>query len=132
MISEARFPVGAANTQNQVISLIGADTAVISFQNGVDAEERVAAILGAQHAVGGVAAIAALIEAPGVIRHTGTMASLKYGELDGRPSPRVEAFHEVCAKAGFDASISPDINADIWRKFAFLAPMAGATLTRRI
>ncbi len=112
--------------------LIGPDTAVISFQNGVDAEERVAAILGAQHAVGGVAAIAALIEAPGVIRHTGTMAWLKFGELDGRPSPRLEAFHEACAKAGFEASISSDIIADIWRKFAFLAPMAGATAAMRM
>jgi 2-dehydropantoate 2-reductase len=107
--------------------LVGPETAVVCFQNGVDAEERVAAVLGAQHAVGGVAAIAALIEAPGVIRHTGTMAWLKYGELHGRSSPRVETFHEACANAGFEASISTDITADIWRKFAFLAPMAGAT-----
>ncbi len=112
--------------------LLGPETAVISFQNGVDAEQRIAAILGEQHAVGGVAAIAALIEAPGVIRHTGTMASLKYGELDGRASPRIDAFHEACRKAGFDAAISPDINADIWRKFAFLAPMAGATAATRM
>ncbi len=112
--------------------LLGPETAVISFQNGVDAEERVAAILGLQHAVGGVAAIAALIEAPGVVRHTGTMASLKYGELDGRPSPRIEAFHEACREAGFETSISQDINADIWRKFAFLAPMAGATAAMRM
>lgn len=112
--------------------LLGPDTAVISFQNGVDAEERVAAILGPQHAVGGVAAIAALIEAPGVIRHTGTMAWLKYGELDGRLSPRIEAFDVACQKAGFEASISTDITADIWRKFAFLAPMAGATAAMRL
>ena len=112
--------------------LIGPETAVICVQNGVDAEERVAAILGAEHAVGGVAAIAALIEEPGVIRHTGTMAWLKFGELDGRESPRLEAFHEACAKAGIEASISPDITADIWRKFAFLAPMAGATAAMRM
>jgi len=112
--------------------LLGADTAVISFQNGVDAEERIAAILGAEHAVGGVAAISAFIESPGVIRHTGKMAWLKYGELDGRSSPRIEAFDAACRKAGFEASISPDIVADIWRKFAFLAPMAGATAATRM
>lgn len=112
--------------------LIGPDTAVICFQNGVDAEDRVAAILGADHAVGGVAAIAALIEAPGVIRHTGTMAWLKYGELDGRASPRLEAFDAACKKAGFEATLSSDITVDIWRKFAFLAPMAGATATTRM
>lgn len=112
--------------------LIGPDTAVICFQNGVDAEERVTAILGADHAVGGVAAIAALIEGPGAIRHTGTMAWLKYGELDGRASPRLEAFDTACKKAGFEASLSPDITVDIWRKFAFLAPFAGATGATRM
>ncbi len=111
--------------------LVGPDTAVISFQNGVDAEDRIAAILGEAHAVGGAAGIAAIIEQPGVIRHTGSMAWLKYGELDGTMSPRIEAFHEACAKAGFDSSASPDITADIWRKFAFLAPMAGATAATR-
>lgn len=111
--------------------MIGPETAVICFQNGVDAEERVAGILGAQHVVGGVAAIAALIEEPGTIRHTGTMAWLKYGELNGRKTPRIEDFHAACMKAGIEASISPDIIADIWRKFAFLAPMAGATAAMR-
>lgn len=112
--------------------LIGPDTAVICFQNGVDAAERVAAVLGDRHAVGGVAAIAAQIEEPGTIRHTGTMAWLKFGELDGRASPRLEPFDEACGNAGFKASISPDISADIWRKFAFLAPMAGATAATRM
>ena len=112
--------------------LIGPDTAVICFQNGVDAEERVAAVLGGRHAVGGVAAIAALIEEPGVIRHMGTMAWLKYGEMDGRASPRLQDFDEACGKAGFEASISPDITVDIWRKFAFLAPLAGATAATRM
>ena len=112
--------------------LIGPDTAVICFQNGVDAEDRVAAVLGDRHAVGGVAAIAALIEEPGVIRHTGTMAWLKYGELDGRASPRLEAFDAACGKAGFETSVSPDITADIWRKFAFLAPLAGTTAATRM
>ena len=111
--------------------LIGPETAVICFQNGVDAQERVAGILGAQHAVGGVAAIAALIEEPGIIRHTGTMAVLKYGEPDGRKSPRIEDFHAACVKAGIEASISPDITAEVWRKFAFLAPMAGITAATR-
>ena len=112
--------------------LIGSDTAVICFQNGVDAEERAAGVLGPEHVAGGVAAIAALIEEPGTIRHTGTMAWLKYGELDGRASPRLDAFAEACGKAGFEASVSPDITADIWRKFAFLAPLAGATAATRM
>ncbi|MCK4868345.1 MAG: ketopantoate reductase family protein, partial [Alphaproteobacteria bacterium] len=31
-----------------------------------------------------------------------------------------------------EATLSPDITVDIWRKFAFLAPMAGTTATTRM
>ncbi|MDH5557113.1 MAG: 2-dehydropantoate 2-reductase, partial [Alphaproteobacteria bacterium] len=34
--------------------------------------------------------------------------------------------------AGFEATISPDIAVDIWRKFAFLAPFAGVTAATRM
>ncbi len=49
-------------------------TGVVTFQNGVDSPEVLARALGADHVIGGVAQIAAVIAAPGVIRHTGTMA----------------------------------------------------------
>lgn len=112
--------------------MVGPGTAVICFQNGVEAEERVAAILGAEHAVGGVAAIFALIEEPGVIRQTGTLAWLRYGELDGMVTPRIQAFHEACTGAGIDGTLSADIAVDIWEKFTVLAPLAGATAATRI
>lgn len=111
--------------------LIGPETAVISFQNGVDAEDRIASILGPEHAVGGVAAIFALIDAPGVIRQTGDLAWLKYGELSGKVTPRIETFHDACVKAGIKSTLSPDINVDIWEKFTVLAPLAGATAATR-
>ncbi|MFI4989259.1 MAG: ketopantoate reductase family protein, partial [Alphaproteobacteria bacterium] len=52
--------------------LVGPDTAVISFQNGVDSAGRIAAVLGPRHVMGGVAYIGSTIAAPGVIKHTGT------------------------------------------------------------
>ena len=63
---------------------IGPQTAVVSFQNGVDAAERIAGVLGHEHVLGGVGYVAATIEAPGVIRHTGTMQrlSLRRAERD--------------------------------------------------
>ena len=111
--------------------LVGPETAVISFQNGVEAADRIAAILGEEHAMGGVAHIAALIEAPGVIRHTGAMARLTFGELDGQRSGRAEAFLAACEKAGFDVSLSDGIAGEIWRKFVFLSAMSGATAVTR-
>ena len=68
--------------------LVGPATAVIPFQNGIDAPERLVPILGKQAVMGGVAQISATIAEPGVIRQTGTFMRLIFGELDGGRSAR--------------------------------------------
>ncbi|MFQ5956105.1 MAG: ketopantoate reductase family protein, partial [Kiloniellales bacterium] len=59
--------------------LIGAGTAVLPVQNGVESAPVLAGLLGAEHVIGGVGQIAAVIAEPGVIRHTGRMARLVFG-----------------------------------------------------
>ena len=111
--------------------LIGPDTAVVSFQNGVVAVDAIAKIYGDQRTLGGVAQIAAVIEEPGVIRHTGTMAVLVVGELDGRPSTRAQRFVDACKRAGIEARLSDDIRKSIWEKYSFLVAASAMTgLTR--
>jgi 2-dehydropantoate 2-reductase len=106
--------------------LLARDSAVVSLQNGVTAEETLAGVLGAQHVLGGVAQIAAAIAEPGVIRHTGNLARLIFGELDGLPSWRQESLLSACIGADIEASVSPEIVLELWRKFVLLAPLAGA------
>jgi len=109
------------------LPVIGDRTTVVSFQNGVDAADRLSAIVGREHVIGGVGYIAAAIEQPGVIRHTGTMQRLIFGEIDGGLSPRVEAFAHACAGAGIDVEASPDIRRAIWEKFVFLVGLSATT-----
>ncbi len=99
---------------------------MVSLQNGVTAEETLAGVLGPQHVLGGIAQISAVIAEPGVIRHTGNFARLVFGELDGLPSWRQECLLSACIGAGVDAAVSTEILRDIWRKFVFLSPLAGA------
>lgn len=111
--------------------LVGPNTVAVSFQNGVVAVDSLVPVLGREHVMGGVANIAALIEEPGVIRHNGTMASLFFGELDGKPSPRAQAFHVACKIANVHAELSDDINRTIWEKFVRLVTLSAmTTLTR--
>ena len=120
---------------HQLAPLIGRDTMVMSLQNGVDANGILASLVGREHLVGGVCYIAAVVDRPGVIQHTGQMARLVFGELGGRKkTQRAEKFLEACApaKAGFDAELSGDIERAIWEKFIFLVGMSAMTsLTRR-
>jgi 2-dehydropantoate 2-reductase len=112
--------------------LVGRDTGVVTFQNGVDSTELLARALGRDHVIGGVAQISAVIDEPGVIRHTGTMAKFVFGELDGARSERVDALAGALQAAGVDHRISDNIGRDIWDKMAFLATFAGLTALLRL
>ena len=105
--------------------LIGPDTGVIPLQNGIDAHERLVAILGERAVMGGVAQISASITAPGVIAQVGTFMRMIFGELDGARSQRAEDFLALCLKAGFEATLSEAILSDLWMKFILLASNAG-------
>jgi 2-dehydropantoate 2-reductase len=112
--------------------LVGPATGVVTFQNGVDSPAVLARILGEEHVLGGVAQIASVVAAPGVIRHTGTMARFAFGELDGRISARVEALAAALGTAGVEHAVSKAIERDIWAKMVFLATFAGLTALLRL
>jgi 2-dehydropantoate 2-reductase len=110
--------------------LIGADTAVVTLQNGVEVVDMLSRHVGREHVVGGVAYVAAVIDAPGVIKHT-TLQTLIFGELDGSVSPRLADLAAACDRAGFKSRVSTDINVDLWSKFARLSVFSGMTAVLR-
>ncbi|MEZ5855835.1 MAG: 2-dehydropantoate 2-reductase [Hyphomicrobiaceae bacterium] len=102
-------------------------TVIITFQNGVDGPEIIQRVLPGADVVAGVARIASHISRPGVIEHRSPFARIEFGAWDGKPSPKLEAFHAACKAAGIDAVLSPDIKRSLWMKFAMLAPFSGLT-----
>lgn len=112
--------------------LMGPKSAVVTWQNGVVAEDILIKQYGKERVIGGVSNIAALIEAPGVIRHNGAMARLIFAELDGKPSKRIEAFAALCKQAHIEHVVSDDITRAIWQKFIFLASFSGMTCMTRL
>ncbi|MEK9671337.1 MAG: 2-dehydropantoate 2-reductase [Rhodospirillaceae bacterium] len=106
--------------------MIGPDTVVVPFQNGVSSTARLSAVLGADHVVSGVAHISAVIGGPGVIMHTGTMARLTVGE-PREQTGRLDALVEAFAKGGFDHVHHTDISRAIWEKFVLLSSLSGLT-----
>ena len=110
--------------------LLGPDTMVVTLQNGVEATDMVARHVGRARAAGGVAYVAAVIDAPGVIRHT-ALDALIVGELDGALSPRLVALREAASGAGFTFTASTHIQVDQWSKFARLSVFSGLTAATR-
>jgi 2-dehydropantoate 2-reductase len=112
--------------------LLGPDTAVVSFQNGVDNERWLGDAVGEDHVVGGVAYIFSTIKESGVVEHTGGPARFVYGELDGERTDRIRALDDaLSACEGVDAVLADDIRVELWRKFAFICAQAGMTATTR-
>jgi 2-dehydropantoate 2-reductase len=112
--------------------LMGDETAIISFQNGVDSEEGIARAVGREHVMGGAAYIFSGIVEPGVVAHTGGPARIVFGEMDGSLSKRAERFLDMCRKADIDAELSEDIHRVLWDKFAFICAQAGLTSAVRL
>ena len=112
--------------------LIGAETAVVTLQNGVDNVPKLAAAVGEEHVIGGAAFILSFIVEPGLIGHTGGPARILFGELTGERTPRVERLLEACQQAGIDADVPPDIRVTLWTKFAFICALAGLTASVRL
>ena len=115
--------------------LIGPDTVVLPLQNGVDSAEDIAAVMGEPSTLGGSTYIATAIEAPGVIRQTGTHERIVFGEYFGasdRVSDRVRRIADAMLAADIDAEAVADARAAVWEKFTYLAPFAAFTGASRL
>jgi len=115
----------------QARPLIGPNSRLITLQNGVDSVERIVPILGAAQTIGGIAAIATVIDTPGVIKHTSSFAMMRFGRADKRADAMLQAFADAGKAAKIDVAIADDIERERWQKFIFLTAMAGATSALR-
>jgi 2-dehydropantoate 2-reductase len=115
----------------QLKPVVGPETIVIPFQNGVESIERLRRILPEKAVMGGSAYIGTRIASPGVIEHTGTMARIRFGALLPAQQPAAERFLAACRAAGFGAELAEDIVSVNWEKFVFLVALSSATAVAR-
>jgi 2-dehydropantoate 2-reductase len=110
--------------------MLGAQTAVLTLQNGVDSASDVAAVAGEACTLAGTTYVATEIEAPGIIVQTGIHRRVVFGEAFGalpRLSERVQTIQQALASADIQADAVPDGRVPVWEKFIFLAALAGFT-----
>jgi len=110
--------------------LIGADTVVIPFQNGVESVEMLSRAVDRRHLAGGTSYVQASIAEPGIVRHI-ALDRLIFGELDGARTPRLERLFDVCRDAGVSPTLSDQIEVEIWSKFVHLSVLSGMTAVTR-
>ena len=111
--------------------MIGPRTFVVPLQNGVEAVDQLIAVLGEERVVGGLCATFSFVTAPGRIRSIGSLNSIRFGELDGRPSERTERLRLALDRAGLQPEIVPDVQVALWQKFLFVVSLGGVGAVTR-
>jgi 2-dehydropantoate 2-reductase len=112
--------------------LIQPETMLLSLQNGVDNEERIARLLGHPSGMGAVAYVVSAIKAPGLVAQTAGPGKIVLGELGGGESARTERLRDALQRAGIAAEVHPDIRAVLWQKFLFICAFSGVTALTRL
>ena len=111
--------------------LVGPQTMVVSIQNGIDNEDKIARRIGAEHVLGAATYILSAIESPGVVRSG--PARLFIGELQpGRPSARVTSLVEIARSGGIDAIAVADIRRAKWEKYVLLVAFSAVTAATQL
>jgi 2-dehydropantoate 2-reductase len=96
--------------------LLGADTVVLSIQNGLGGPETAAQILGKERVmVGVVGGFGASMKGPGHAHHNG-MELVRLGEFGGPITPRLEKVAQAWRGAGFRVKVFDDIDQLVWEK----------------
>jgi 2-dehydropantoate 2-reductase len=103
--------------------LLKSGTRVVPLQNGVEAADDLAKVLGCENVLGGLCRIIASIAAPGIIK-IGPMEPVVV--LDGADQEdNAKALYDAFRAAGVNVQKAPDIQAAVWEKLLFIAAVSG-------
>ncbi len=112
-------------------SLVDKKTAVLSLQNGLDNEEKIAAQFGGDRTLGGVTSHGVTLLEYGRVVHAG-LGETKIGELDGKDTNRVHDICKIFTSAGIKTDLSDNIYGEIWAKGIVNAGINPLTATLRV
>jgi len=105
-------------------------TWVLSLQNGVDNEEKLAQRIPKELIIGGSVVVSTEVVEPGVIVHR-SGGRIKVGELVPGASARVQRIVEVLRTSGLHVDAVPNILAAKWAKLLWNAPFNALTALTR-
>jgi len=107
--------------------MLAAEGSLITFQNGLEAPDQVAAKVGGERVLIGTTGLEVTVLRPGVVGHLADWHYVTVSSLNGPPTPRVEQTAETLRAAGINASVAPDGHRALWEKALLLIPMATVT-----
>jgi 2-dehydropantoate 2-reductase len=112
----------SAAAAESMVPMVGPDTRILSFQNGLAGVEHLAERFGAERVLAGVTYVPASVPEPGQVRHTGPVRRFVFGPLSGPVPGAAVRLAALGQAAGLEMTLRDDPMPDIWAKFVMLAP----------
>jgi 2-dehydropantoate 2-reductase len=105
--------------------MVGPATMVVPLQNGVEARQQLATMLGEARVISGLCGTFSWITGPGRIRNIGSINLIRFGEIDNRKSNRVEKLEQAFERSGVTVEVPNDIEKALWDKFLLITSFGG-------
>lgn len=115
----------------RAVPLFGPQTVALPLLNGLDAADRLSAMVGTEHVLAGLTHISSSIAEPGLIRQVSQVRRITFGEQSGSVTPRAERIREVLSSSEIEAILTPNIQTALWEKFIFIASISGVCCLAR-
>jgi 2-dehydropantoate 2-reductase len=123
------YDLQAAAQQAKVA--LASDASLLTFQNGLDAPDELAKIVGPQHVLIGTTRLETTIVEPGVIGHLTPGHVVTVSAFEGPATPRAELIAQTFRDAGITTTVEPDGHRALWEKASQLIPLATITAVCR-
>jgi 2-dehydropantoate 2-reductase len=106
---------------------VGASTKILPLLNGLSHLDVLDKRFGAEHVLGGLAAISTTLDGEGRIHHVSPFHSLSYGLRQADQDGTAEKLKSALGDAGFEALYRDNIMQDMWEKWVFIASLGAGT-----
>lgn len=110
---------------------VGPDTAILPLLNGIAHIETLNAVFGPARVLGGLAKIAATLNADGHIVHLNDWRFITFGEQDGTLTDRVNTLKAAFDRTSVVATLTTIVLQEMWNKVVHLSTVAGMTTLMR-
>ena len=97
--------------------MLGAETAILTLQNGWGNSDRIASIAGSERVMVGLTYHSGTLTGPGRVKHPNAGATV-VGEINGKDTPRLRAAVDAFRRAGIETAASLHILDEVWKKLA--------------
>lgn len=104
--------------------LIGPMTAILTLQNGLGSEEKLAQLFGAGRVLGGLCFVCLNRVEPGLIEHI-AHGKIVMGEFAGWPEPRTHDIASAFKHAGIPIAVADNLACAHWEKLVWNIPFNG-------